>query len=43
MPQAITMTYINVNKFLVMNEFEKAHSTIQTCRFENVVIFIQTI
>ena len=37
------MTYINISKFVLINELEKDHSIIETRRLKNVVIFIQTI
>ena len=37
------MTYINVTKFVLINQLEKDHSMIETRRLKNVVIFIQTI
>ena len=37
------MTYINITKFALINQLEKNHSVIETCRLKNVVIFIQTI
>ena len=37
------MTYINVSKFVLINELEKDHSIIETRRLKNVLIFIQTI
>ena len=37
------MTYINITKFVLVNELEKDHSMIQTHRLKNVVIFIQTV
>ena len=36
------MTYINVTKFVLINQLEKDHSMIETRRLKNVVIFIQT-
>ena len=37
------MTYINITKFVLINESEKDLSMIKTCRLKNVVIFIQTV
>ena len=37
------MTYINIAKFVLINELEKDHSMIVTRCLKNVVIFIQTI
>ena len=37
------MTYINLKKFVLINQLEKDHSMIETRRLKNVVIFIQTI
>ena len=37
------MTYINIAKFVLINQLEKDHSTIEARRFKNVVVFIQTI
>ena len=37
------MTYINITKFVLINQLEKDHSMIETPRLKNVVIFIQTI
>ena len=37
------MTYINLTKFVLINQLEKDHSMIETRRLKNVVIFIQTI
>ena len=35
------MTYINITKFVLINQLEKDHSMIETPRLKNVVIFIQ--
>ena len=35
------MTYINITKFVLINQLEKDHSRIETHRLKNV-IFIQT-
>ena len=43
MSQAIIMTYINITKFVLINQLEKDHSMIETHSLKNVVIFIQTI
>ena len=40
---AIIMTYINITKFVLINELEKDHSVIETRRLKNVGTFIQTI
>ena len=37
------MTYINITKFVLINQLEKDHSMIETRRLKNAVIFIQTI
>ena len=37
------MTYINITKFVLVNELEKDHSMVETRRLKNVVIFIQII
>ena len=37
------MTYININKFVLINSLEKDHSMIETRRLKSVAIFIQTI
>ena len=37
------MTYINITKFVLINQLEKDHSMIETRCLKNVVIFIQTI
>ena len=37
------MAYINITKFVVINQLEKDHSMIETPRLKNVVIFIQII
>ena len=37
------MTYINITKFVRINQLEKDHSIIETRRLKNVVIFIQTV
>ena len=37
------MTYINIAKFVLINELEKDHSMIETRRLKNIVIFIQKI
>ena len=37
------MTYINITKFVLINELEKDHSMIKTSRLKIVVIFIETI
>ena len=36
------MTYINITKFVLVNELEKDHSMIQTHRLKDV-IFVQTV
>ena len=43
MSYAIIMTYINITKFVLINQLEKDHSMIETRRLKNIVIFIQTI
>ena len=42
MPQAIIMTYMSITKFVLINQLEKDHSMIETCRLKNVLIFIKT-
>ena len=42
MPLGIIMTYINITKFVLINELEKDHSMTETCRLKNLLIFIQT-
>ena len=37
------MTYLNITKFVLINQIEKDHSMIETPRLKIVVIFIQTI
>ena len=37
------MTYINITKFVLINQLEKDHSMIETRCLKNIVIFIQTI
>ena len=37
------MTYLNIAKFVLINQIEKDHSMIETRRLKIVVIFIQTI
>ena len=37
------MTYINITKFIPINQLEKDHSMIEMHRLKNIVIFIQTI
>ena len=37
------MTYINITKFVLINQLEKDHGMIETRRLKNAVIFIQTI
>ena len=37
------MTYINITKFVLINELEKDHSMIVTRRLKDVVIFFQKI
>ena len=37
------MTYINITKFVLVNQLEKDHSMIETRCLKNIVIFIQTI
>ena len=36
------MTYINITKFILINQLEKDHSMIEMHRLKNIVIFIQT-
>ena len=36
------MTYINITKFILINQLEKDHSMIEMNRLKNIVIFIQT-
>ena len=36
------MAYINITKFVLINQLEKDHSIIEMRRLKNVVIFIQT-
>ena len=36
------MTYINITKFILINQIEKDHSMIEMNRLKNIVIFIQT-
>ena len=36
------MTYINITKFIPINQLEKDHSMIEMHRLKNIVIFIQT-
>ena len=43
MPEAISMTYIDITKFVLINYLGKDHSVIETRRLKNVVIFIQRI
>ena len=37
------MTYINIVKFVLINQLEKDHSMIEMRRLKNAVIFIQAI
>ena len=37
------MAYINITKFVVINQLEKDHSMIETLRLKNDVIFIQIV
>ena len=37
------MTYINITKFVLINQLEKDHGMIETRRLKNVVIFIHTL
>ena len=37
------MTNLNITKFVIIYLLEKDHSMIETRRFKNVLIFIQTI
>ena len=37
------MTYINMTKFVLINQFQKDHSMIEVRCLKNVVIFIQAI
>ena len=43
MSYAIIMTYINITKFVLINQLEKDHSMIEMRCLKNIVIFIQTI
>ena len=43
MSQAIIMIYINILKFVLINQLEKDQSIIETRRLKNIVVFIQTI
>ena len=43
MPEAISMTYIDITKLVLINYLGKDHSVIETRRLKNVVIFIQRI
>ena len=36
------MTYINITKFILINQIEKDHSMIEMNRLKDIVIFIQT-
>ena len=36
------MTYLNIKKFILINQLEKDHSMIEMNRLKNIVIFIQT-
>ena len=37
------MNYINITKFVIINQLEKDHSMIEMRHLKNVVIFTQTI
>ena len=37
------MTYMNINKLVIINELEKDHGMIEARRLKKVVIFIQTV
>ena len=37
------MTYLNITKFVLINQIEKDHSMIETRRLKIVVIFVQII
>ena len=37
------MTYVNISKFVLINELEKDHNMIETRRLKNVVIFIESV
>ena len=37
------MTYINITKFVLVNELEKDHTIIPTHLLKHVVIFVQTV
>ena len=43
MSWANIMNYINITKFLLINELEKDHSMVETRRLKNVVIFIEKV
>ena len=41
MSYAIIMTFMNITKFVLINELEEVHGMFETCRLKNVVIWIK--